>query len=80
VKHFHSGYVFLSSVNFHNAKNLTSTIYMQVCYTELREKEQFNLPFVTDWKLNKQNGARNHKSYCPSIQRFCQNSQEVVLK
>jgi hypothetical protein len=32
VKHFHSGYVCLSSVSLHNAKNLTSTIYMQVYY------------------------------------------------
>ena len=49
-------------------------VYKQVYYTKLREKEQFNLPFVTDWKLNKEDGARNHKAYCPSIQRFVQNS------
>jgi hypothetical protein len=70
VKHFHSGYVFLSSVNVHNAKNLTCTICMQVYYMVFREKEQFSLPFVADFKLNKENGARNHKAYCPSIQRF----------
>ena len=46
VKRFHSGYVYLSSVNLHNARNLTSTIYVQVYYKELRGEEQFSLPFA----------------------------------